>query len=310
MDRRTFIKYSLVGLGVTALGPSQGADRPDHEIRLEQLRVGKDELGPKPVVIGVGAWGVRLGLDLAEVLDVGGRTSIYVEQTGSHQAATAPVASRTVANVLGGSAIAVLALSRVDADACEAALRWCRHMQRQDVSFKAAVVHTVCRDLAEIRNDPVYRQLRELLDVIVIQPHESHSGASSYRYLRSDIQSVRTLLVECTMSCIGLGELKQVFNHGKLAVVTSVRSLPSAFDGNPGDAVEVSLQQLGMATVDGVIIRWTDGLHLTMGDYDLLAERLSQRLPDTVTGGGVFVDIEPELDPGEPGLVHALWALS
>ncbi len=77
--------------------------------------------------------------------------------------------------------------------------------------------------------------------------------------------------------------------------------------GDPGEAVDAGLRQLGTFSVDGAFARWNGGSEMSMANFDQLWTRLEERLPGTASGG-VVDGYDDDLAPNEPGWLHAIWS--
>jgi hypothetical protein len=305
MKRRTFIQLSLAGLASGLPAHIAEARTTQPPVLFEPVRQYR---GPQDwgfVTIGLGIRGAQLAKELDFALHPEQEALIYADRR------TNPTFYQgcfgcSIADALDEIVSGVLLFSLEEPATWQAAVAWANYLLERDVYLKAAVVCT--RDATETALlHPLTEFLRGLLDVVVVQPDSNLS--TTPKGFHPAIQPARTFLTEPSLIGFDIADLRPIFHDGALALSTSSPALPIGAGGDPGNGVDTCFEQLGGRRISGVVVRWTDGLHLSLNDFDAIRQRLNQRLSgDVVTG--VMTGIDLDLEEGDPGMLHAIWTLS
>ncbi len=305
MKRRTFIQIPLAGLvsGLTVRFPGvQAAQSPTI---LEQIRHHRADCDWVPLIVGLGSRGRQLAAELDAVLHPEQEALIYADQ-GIMPTSVQMQVERNVPDLLENNLSCVLLFALDEPAIWPSALAWADQMRKQDVYLKVAVV--CVEDVETALAHPLTQQLRNVLDAVIIQP-DTRSPVIP-RGFHPAIQSARMFLTEPSLIGFDMADLHQIFHASTVSIATSSLTLPIGAGGHPGNGVDACFDQLGGRKISGVVVRWTDGLHITMYDFDAICQRLEQRLGADDVVAGVITGIDPDLPEGEPGILHTIWTLS
>ncbi len=304
MNRRTFIQLSLAGLASGLPAYFAEAQTMQPPVLFEPIRQNR---GPQDwgfVTIGLGIRGAQLAKGLDFALHPEQEALIYADRRTNptfYQGCFGCPIAGTLDEIVSGTFL----FSLEEPATWHAAVAWANYLLERDVYLKAAVVCT--RDVETAIVHPLTEHLRGLLDVVVVQPDSTLSTIP--RGFHPAIQSARLFLMEPSLIGFDIADLRPIFHDGALALTTSSPALPIGAGGSPGNGIDTCLEQLAGRKIVGVVVRWTDGLHLSIQDFDAIRQRLDERLSgDVVTG--VMTGFELDLQEGDPGLLHAVWTLS
>ncbi len=208
-------------------------------------------------------------------------------------------------DLLSNAFSGVLIVSIDEPEAWSLALAWASKMHEQNVYMKAAIL--CVQDIQTALAHPLTQQLKRHLDTVILQP--DYKSVIQPPGFHPAMQSARLFLMEPGLICHDISDIRRVLGGGGTAIATSSRVLPSMLGGSPAEAVDECIAQLAGRQPLGIFARLNDGGNLSSSDFDAITERLSERIGDDVEMG-IVVGIESSLPEGEPGLLHAIWALS